>query len=90
MTQVISEWVRNAMSVKRRIRHKAGGHWIWTGRTRPFDDYPIMVRKGKTVFVARYLWEKVNGPVPQGKRLRQRRDICSERLCVCPDHRGLV
>lgn len=86
---MISEWVKKAMSIKRRIRHK-GIHWIWTGRVRVVDDYPIMIRKGKTVFVARYLWERKNGEVPDGKRLRQRRDICQERKCVNPDCRGLV
>jgi len=84
----MGSWQKKAMSLKRRIRQQ-GRHQIWTGRVHG-DGYPIIMRGGKIVFVARLLWEKRHGEVPEGRRLRKRRELCTLAKCVAPGCRGLV
>lgn len=59
------------------------GCWIWTGYT---DAKGVPVRRTATsnTTAARALWERRNGPVPDGLLLGS---LCGNRLCVRVNHR---
>lgn len=60
------------------------GCHVWTGYVDPQQGYPILRTKTSSTTAAKALWEKENGPVPEGKKLGS---LCGNRLCVRPRHR---
>lgn len=65
------------------------GCWIWTGSTsgskgaRP-SFRPTTGASDPKVYVYRWMWERQNGPVPDGLELDHFR--CQNRMCVNPSH----
>lgn len=47
------------------------------------DGYPVIKRNRKQYFYTRYVWEKINGPIPKGLVLRH---TCDNPACVNRDH----
>jgi HNH endonuclease len=57
--------------------------WIWK-RKLDMGGYAVWRRKGhSTPRAHKWLWQSVNGPVPQGLQLDH---LCRNRACVRPDH----
>lgn len=79
--------VRGAASTEQRIRARvveSSGCWLFTGQT-DRKGYARLKITGTTVsvFAHRYMWELVNGPVPEGLQLDH---LCRRRNCVNPAH----
>lgn len=53
------------------------GHWLWTG-ARESDGRPLLIRDGKRLSVARYLYEAQYGPLGDRRLYR----LCNEADCV--------
>lgn len=47
------------------------------------EGYPVASRGGKTVRLHRYVWEKYNGPIPDGACILHQ---CDNRKCINPHH----
>lgn len=58
------------------------GCWNWIGYRNP-NGYALKHHNGKQVPAHRYMWEKVNGPMPEGLEPDH---LCRNRGCVNPDH----
>lgn len=58
----------------------------WTG-TRTSSGYGTLRSGGKYVVAHRYSWERVNGPIPDGKDIDH---TCWNRACVEPAHLRLA
>lgn len=58
------------------------GCWEWQLR-RPGGRYGHIERAGVTHMAHKWMWEKRNGPVPEGMELDH---LCSNEGCVNPDH----
>ncbi len=65
---------------------KPDGCWLWTGRLTD-RGYPHFEVGGKRRRAHRWLWEQLNGPVPEGFELDH---LCRNRACVNPDHLEIV
>lgn len=65
------------------------GCWIWGGGTsgskgrRP-SFRPTTSASDPNVYVHRWMWERENGPVPEGLELDH--FVCQNRMCVNPAH----
>lgn len=55
--------------------------WIWTGYTR--DGYPMSSEGSENVPAHRLIWEKLRGPIPEGRNLLR---ACPRPACVNPNH----
>lgn len=61
--------------------NKTENCWLWLGAiARGYGVYSV---KSKPVKAHRFLWEKVNGPIPYGLVLDH---LCRVRSCVNPEH----
>ena len=59
------------------------GCWEWIA-TRNDDGYgKFFIRKGVPRYAHRVIWEWLNGPIPDGKRILHE---CDNPPCVRPDH----
>lgn len=56
--------------------------WIWTGYINA-DGYPTSSDDGHNVQASRLIWEKLRGPIPDGRNLMS---TCPRQLCVNPNH----
>lgn len=56
--------------------------WIWP-RAQQARGYGTTYRNGKTILAHRALWERTNGPIPEGLELDH---LCRVPACVRPDH----
>src|SRR5262245_17007433 len=62
------------------------GCWVWKGSLS--NGYGILTDvNGKRVRLHRFLWERLNGPVPDGFQLDH---LCRVRNCLNPDHLEVV
>lgn len=59
---------------------------IWTGATRR-DGYGVTSINNKMAAVHRYVWERSNGPIPEGMQVDH---ICHRRNCVNLAHLRLA
>ena len=59
---------------------------VWTGTTNP-EGYAVVWSSGKQLRVHRYIWEKANGPIPQGLQIDHR---CRNTSCCDLEHLRLV
>lgn len=55
--------------------------WVWQRKIT--NGYAYLVRDGKTLRAARYFYEQVRGPIPDGLTIDH---LCRNRACVNPDH----
>jgi len=69
-----------------RIEKRDDGCWNWTGRLSE-RGYPYFQIDNKRRRAHRWLWEQINGPVPEGYELDH---LCRNRGCVNPDHLEVV
>lgn len=58
---------------------------IWTGGQ--VKGYGVLSSKQKSVYVHRYVWERSNGPIPDGAVVDH---LCYNTLCVRVDHLRLA
>lgn len=58
------------------------GCWIWTGAQSP-RGYTKKGIGGKRIQAHRYMWEKFNGPIPEGMVMDH---LCRNPSCANPDH----
>lgn len=56
--------------------------WPWIGYCNP-DGYAQFSAEGRQVYVHRYAYEQLVGPIPPGLTLDH---LCRVRRCVRPDH----
>ena len=56
-------------------------------RCRNKDGYGVITIKRKSLFVHRYIWERVNGPIPEGLVIDHK---CRNRACFNVDHLRVV
>lgn len=77
-----------------RYQEDANGCWIWTGSYNRRDKgekgrnpSPVMSINNTNKTVTRWIYEVLNGPVPQGRVLRS---ICGNIKCVNPAHRQIT
>jgi hypothetical protein len=61
---------------------KTDGCWVWVGARHPFGHGRFGVNR-KVVYSHRFIWEQVNGPVPEGMYVCHK---CDNPPCVNPDH----
>lgn len=66
---------------KRRIKVTEAGCWEWCGATA--DGYGHFGMGRKTVYVHRWIYEQMVGPIPAGMQLDH---LCRNRLCANPSH----
>lgn len=59
------------------------GCWLWVGFVHPKHGYGSYRADGGTRLAHRVSYERVNGPIPDGKDLDH---LCRVRSCVNPDH----
>lgn len=63
------------------------GCWIWTGFRHPRRGHGMLCRSSnnisKTYYAHRFLWESLNGRIPEGMCLCHK---CDNPPCVNPDH----
>lgn len=64
--------------------NKTATCWEWTGAKGPQGHGVFRTEDGKTMSAYRWLWEKVNGPVPAGLVLDH--IACDNPPCVNPAH----
>lgn len=74
-------WAEPETRFASRLR-PANGCLLWTG-TLTRGGYGQIRVGGRLVYVHRFAWERVNGPVPSGLELDH---LCRNRTCVNPDH----
>ena len=55
--------------------------WMWTGYAR--GEYPISSDGSDSVPAHRLVYEKLRGPIPDGRNLLR---TCPRQLCVNPNH----
>jgi hypothetical protein len=60
----------------------SGDCWLWTGALEP-SGYARFVAEGEKVYIHRYAYEWVIGPIPEGLTIDH---LCRVRHCVRPDH----
>lgn len=68
---------------KNTFRRTHSGCIIFRNRIATRDGYPIIKRDGIAQSYTRYLWAKVNGPIPHGLVLRH---TCDNPACVNLNH----
>lgn len=81
--------VRNCINVEhlqlalpeRHIRQRENGCWEWTAGNR--GGYGRVAIHGKLMEAHRWMWERTNGPIPEGLELDH---LCRNRACVNPEH----
>lgn len=56
--------------------------WIWTGGT-DAHGLPVSSDGGTSTTARRVVWEKLRGPIPEGRNLMC---TCPRQLCVNPNH----
>lgn len=78
-------FARLPVHVESRIDRTAGC-WLWSGRLTE-KGYGRCHIEGKERRVHRYIFEKTNGPVPDGMELDH---LCRVRHCVNPEHLEVV
>lgn len=61
---------------------KSDGCWEWTASTYT-TGYGVFCPNQNKVPAHRYMWELINGPIPDGLWVLH---DCDNRLCVRPDH----
>lgn len=59
------------------------GCWTWSKGLSKGTRYAVVNVNGQRVYVHRYVYEQVVGPVPEGLELDH---LCRNRACVRPDH----
>jgi hypothetical protein len=69
--------------VATRICRTPEGHLLWTGGLA--NGYPAAKHEGKTVYLRRLVWERENGPLPNGAVVMS---TCGERTCIEPSPWG--
>lgn len=74
-------------SFKARTDKVASGCIEWTGEVWKNGYGTINVPGGKATGAHRYAWERVNGPIPDGKVIDH---ICFNKRCVRVDHLRVV
>jgi hypothetical protein len=63
---------------------KATGCWVWQGRTlRGYGVHATAYDAGYSQLAHRYFYEKLVGPVPEGRELDH---LCRNKACVNPGH----
>jgi hypothetical protein len=55
----------------------------WESNITPSVKYAKIRHNGKNEFAHRYIWEVINGPIPNGLCIRH---SCDNTRCVNPDH----
>jgi HNH endonuclease len=60
------------------------GCWNFTGAMR--QGHGVITRHGKSIYVHRFVFEMVIGPIPEGLCVRH---MCDTRSCVNPEHLGI-
>jgi hypothetical protein len=65
---------------------KTEGCWIWMGAHRA-GGYGSVIRNGRQNYAHRFAFEQTVGAIPEGYHVHHR---CGNKLCVRPDHLGLV
>lgn len=69
-------------------RPELGPCWVWTGRTGTPKGYGQFTPRGRRhVYVHRWSWEQVNGPIQGDLTIDH---LCRNRRCVNPLHMELV
>jgi hypothetical protein len=63
------------------IKKNSSGCWIWTGNL--CKGYGSFFANGKTCRAHRWIYELVNGPIPEGLEIHHR---CNVKACVNPSH----
>lgn len=67
-----------------KVRITEDGCWQWTGCAPDgYGRFSTGGHNGPPVLAHRWLWERVNGPVPAGRDLDH---LCRNRSCVNPAH----
>lgn len=61
---------------------KTEGCWYWTGAVNSWGYACIWIDR-RSHLCSRYVWERDNGPVPEGKWVLHK---CDNPACVRPDH----
>lgn len=62
---------------------KTDGCWEWVGKSKHELGYGRIRHNGRRMGAHKFLWESLNGPVPEGKELDH---LCRNPKCVRPDH----
>ena len=63
--------------------NKTDDCWLWTGAKMRRGQGAFHVEGKRQAHAHRYLWESINGPVPDGLQLDH---LCRNPSCVRPDH----
>jgi hypothetical protein len=65
------------------IHRSLTGCWLWTKTSPDKNGY---CHVGRHNLAHRWVYENLVGPIPNGKLLHHRKEICSSKRCVNPDH----
>lgn len=71
---------------KKLYMEPTSGCWIWLGWVNP-DGYGHIKRNKKMYMTHRYVYEKLNNPIPSNMTVDH---ICRVRSCCNPDHMDIV
>lgn len=76
-------WARYRFQKDITWEEDSNGCWVCTSHNIGDDRYPEVKQKGKTINLARHLYEEKYGAIPKGMRLIR---TCRNISCINPDH----